>query len=167
MKLGSAPASGAAADALVRRRERVSASMQPLPVSSLNTACPRSAGRVDAFKKLASQPVTATLHVHWPAATREAFWSAPLLSAPYTHLSVSIAIAGKDRLSCSGGHPACRSWRHLAAWSSAGFQPGAQIIPTSRAGVRFSAGRDARLYGRQDARRYHKLHRRFWNGLDG
>jgi len=41
-----------------------------------------------------------------------------------------------------------------------GFQPGAQIIQPSRAGVRFSAGRDARLYGRQDARRCHK--RRIW-----
>jgi hypothetical protein len=38
-----------------------------------------------------------------------------------------------------------------------GFQPGSQIIQPSREGVRFSAGRDARLYGRQDARRYHKL----------
>jgi hypothetical protein len=49
-------------------------------------------------------------------------------------------------------------------WSAAlppgptpGFQPGSQIIQPSRAGVRFSAGRDARLYGRQDARRYHKM----------
>jgi len=38
-----------------------------------------------------------------------------------------------------------------------GFQSGSQIIQPSRAGVRFSAGRDARLYGRQDARRYHKM----------
>ena len=38
-----------------------------------------------------------------------------------------------------------------------GFQPSSQIIQPSRAGVRFSAGRDARLYGRRDARRYHKM----------
>ena len=38
-----------------------------------------------------------------------------------------------------------------------GFQPGSQIIQPSRAGLRFSAGRDARLYGRQDARRHHKM----------
>jgi len=91
------------------------------------------------LRKLASQPVMATLHVHLPMATREASWSAPALSAPYAHLSVSIAKAGTDRLFCGGGpvrhslgdggRPACRlvrrsfseggSWRHLAAWSGA------------------------------------------------
>jgi len=38
-----------------------------------------------------------------------------------------------------------------------GFRPSSQIIQPSRAGVPFSAGRDARLYGRQDARRYQKM----------
>ena len=43
----------------------------------------------------------------------------------------------------SGGHPACRRGRHPAA------RTGARML---RAG--HSAGQDARLYGRQDARRY-------------
>jgi hypothetical protein len=37
------------------------------------------------------------------------------------------------------------------------FKPDSQIIRPFRAGVRISAGRDARLYGRQDARRYYKM----------
>jgi hypothetical protein len=72
------------------------------------------------------------------------FWSARARPAPYTHLSVSIATAGTDRLFCSGGRPACRSWRHFALGPMPGFQPGSQIIQPSLAGVRFSAGRDAR-----------------------
>ena len=45
----------------------------------------------------------------------------------------------------------------LPPGSTPRFQSGSQIIEPSAAGVRFPAGRDARLYGRQDARRYHKL----------
>jgi len=44
--------------------------------------------------------------------------------ASYTHLSVSIATAGTDRLFCRGGRPACRSWRHLAAGSNARVSTG-------------------------------------------
>jgi len=61
-------------------------------------------------------------------------WSAVAIPAPYTHLSVSIATAGADRLCCGGGpvrhslgdggRPACRGWRHLAAWSSARVSTG-------------------------------------------
>jgi len=38
-----------------------------------------------------------------------------------------------------------------------GLQPDPPIIQPSRAGVRLSAGRDARFYGRRDARRYRKM----------
>jgi hypothetical protein len=45
----------------------------------------------------------------------------------------------------------------LPPGATPGFQPDSQIVAPSRAKVRFSAGRDARLYGRQDARRYRKM----------
>jgi hypothetical protein len=45
-------------------------------------------------------------------------------SAPYTHLWVSIPAARIKRRFCSGGRPACRSWRHLAARSSVRISAG-------------------------------------------
>jgi len=41
-----------------------------------------------------------------------------------------------------------------------GVEPGPQLLQPSRARMHFSAGRDARLYGRQDARRYRKMRAR-------
>jgi hypothetical protein len=45
---------------------------------------------------------------------------------------------------------------------SSGFLPDLQLFQSSWTGLRFSTGRDARLYGRQDARRHHKLRRHYW-----
>ncbi len=62
--------------------------------------------------------------------------------------------AGNRVGACSGRHPACRRGRHLAARSSArNFYP-LGVIKDS------SAGRDARLYGRQDVRRHIARRRR-------
>ena len=65
----------------------------------------------------------------------------PIKKTPLTAMRVGLEMA--TDLRCSGGHPACRKGRH----------PAARGVPAGPGDSR-SAGQDARLYGRQDARRY-------------
>jgi hypothetical protein len=52
---------------------------------------------------------------------------------------------------CNDSHPGCRRGRHLAA------RNGTLNAEVTAKPTRESAGQDARLYGRQDARRYANL----------
>ena len=110
-KMGSAPAPGAAADALVRRRERASASRHPrfflyqhpegVPALDFHPHPARPRAQVPPS---ADNPgkVSPTFPQRCAA-----FWSAPA-----------------ER---SGGRPACRNWRHLAARSSVRISTGSKL----------------------------------------